>query len=225
MEEVFKFTEKIAKKYPNIPQEELEALNWYPLETAEEIIKLLSEEDRSISKVQETWDDLDSILELEDIYEIVRLLELKYNVKIYLWEKKNNSESLNIWYISLFKGNMEIWEIWTDLYDLWNWDLVDSHLWIELYWDNQWKWYGKMLYKLYKRWSELDSSIYWPEEEFASKNSRIVLLTKMWYELDSVYEMWDFRKLSDKEKRKILEDANRNYYDRQEKSYKFIYIW
>ena len=220
----FIFTEKIIRKYPNIPQEELEALNWYPLETAEKMIKLLLEEDRSDSKVQESWNDLDFILELEDIYEIVRLLELKYNVKIYLWEKKNNSESENNGYISLFKDNMEIWEIWNDLYDLWFGDIVDSHLWIEIYWkDNQWKWYGKILYKLYKRWSELDSSIYWPKEEFASKNSRIVLLTKMWYELDSVYEMWDFRKLSDKEKRQILEDANRNYYDRQMYDYKFIY--
>jgi len=222
---VFEFNNDIIKKYPNIPQEELEALDWYPLEIAEEIIDLLLEEDRSIIKIQEDLDSLDEIFELEDIFEIVRLLELKYNVKIHLWEKKNNSGSLNNGYISLFKGNIEIWEIWTDLYDLWNWDLVDSHLWIELYRDNQWKWYGKMLYKLYKRWSELDSNIYWPEEEFATQNSRIVLLTKMWYELDSVYEMWDIRELSDEEKRQILEDATENYYDRQEKSYKFIYKW
>ena len=220
-------------KYPHIPEELGKSLNGYPEKNAKKILELLWENNWDFCEKQaikpEQIDgieiDLEEILNQDSIEKIKKDLETILWIKIYLWEKKQNSESNNIGYISLYKNNQEVWEIWTDLYCLWHDVYIDSHLWVQIYGDNEWKWYGKLLYKLYKRWSELDKNIFFPEEEYATKNSRILLLKKMWYELDSVYDGYDFKKLNEEEKKIILGNAKKDYYFVQDKIYKFIYIW
>ena len=228
MSDIFEYTDDLQEKYSNVPKEELEALNWLSFEQATELLALLSAdpEDRweyYKSKKLEENNDLDDILDLSDIKKIKELLEKKYWIKIYFWEKKEDSESAYNGYISIFKWNDLVWEIWTDLFNLWNEDYVDSHLWVEVYGEYQWKWFWKLLYKLYKRWSELDENIFFPPEEYATKNSRIKMLLDIWYKLDGVYEKWDFGELTEEEKQKILENIEKNYYDKQNYIYKFIY--
>ena len=222
----FKLNKEIKDKYKNIPKEYLESLEWLEIEKANELLKILSENNFEVQNKKEEINNLDELFDSYSLDELAKLLKKEKWINIYIWEKKEESESWNKWYIAIFsKDNKLIWEIWTDLYNLWNEEYIDSHLWIEVNPEFQWQNYWNILYKLYFKAIEENSNFFFPIEEFANTNSRILLLLKMWYNLESKYDLWEFIILSENEKYKIIKDAKNNYYDKQIYDYKFIYNW
>lgn len=166
---------------------------------------------------------LEKILRIDEIEVLKNSLEKEFDLKIYFSEKKENIETENNWCITIYsKEFILIWEIWTDLYSLDFNNIIDSHLWIKISDDFLWKWFWIILYKLYEKWSKINKNIFYPFEDFAIKNSRITLLLKMWYKLDSRYENWEFKKLSNIEKDVFLAWVRKNYYWEQINIYKLI---
>ena len=102
---------------------------------------------------------------------------------------------------------------------------MDSHLWVEVNPKFQWQSFWTILYKLYKKLTEEQADYFFPSEEFATTNSRILLLQKIWYTLESKYIWWEFIDISEEEKEQIIKEAKENYYDRQKIIYRFIYNW
>jgi len=47
----------------------------------------------------------------------------------------------------------------------------------------------------------------------------------MWYKLEYQYNMWEFIKLLEKQKEKLIKNVKENYYDKQPYDYIFRYFW
>ena len=222
----FKLNKEIKDKFKNIPEDFLKSLEWLKTKKADELLQILSEDNFESYDEKDEINDLDKLFYSYSLDEIAKILKNEKWINIYIWEKKEESESWNKWYIAIFsKTHKLIWEIWTDLYNLWNEEYIDSHLWIEVNPEFQWQNFWNILYKLYFKVAEENWEFFLPIEEFANTNSRILLLIKMWYSLKSKYNLWEFIELSKENKYKIIKDAQKNYYDKQVYDYKFIYTW
>ena len=158
------------------------------------------------------WQTVSNILENFDtdknFNDLIREIEKEKNIEINFWEKNGG-------FVEIYKNKDLVWRIWKTWYKITD-DIIDeNHLWIEVYWEYEWKWYSKLLYKIYYKYSLENDNIFFPEYEFAKKNSRINLLLKLWYKVIWYYTNWFFYPDEDI-------DININdYYWEQDIIYKF----
>lgn len=169
--------------------------------------------------INETGTDIINIVENFwnlSFLDTIEYLEEQLNIKVEYSEKWR-------WQIKLLTNSNDlIWSIWADNYILESNVIDENHLWIEVYWEYQWKKFSNILYNLYKKYSLENSNIFYPEIDFASKNSRISLLLKQWYILKEKYVNWFFIPVNQNDIDIINYDIKNNFYWKQEHSYKFI---
>jgi hypothetical protein len=91
-----------------------------------------------------------------------------------------------------------------------------------MYWISQWKWYSKLLYDLYYKYSLENRNIIYPDYDLAQSNSRINLLLSIWYKIKEIYIEWFFLDVSSDDKNKLLKDIKNNYYWKQWYTYKLV---
>ena len=154
---------------------------------------------------------LDSLNTSNSFLDLKNEVEKKLWIKIYYWDY-NQTDSENKWIIEIYKNNEFVWKIWWDLYSLSYYDFIDSHLWIKVEEKFQNKWFWKLLFYLYSKWTEKNKNIFIPKEEFAQTKSRVLFLLGIWYNLvwKYDYEFWDFKKLWENEITKVIQDAKKN---------------
>jgi len=152
----------------------------------------------------------------ETFIKLVQKIEKEKNIIIKYWYSE--------WgFIEFYsRPNILIWKIWNTSYELDEWNIVDNHLWIEVYWINKWKWLSVLLYDLYYKFSLENDEIIYPNYDFVESNSRIKLLLKRWYKLKEKFINWIFIEISDNEIKRVLDDVEKKYYWRQKYIYKMI---
>jgi hypothetical protein len=182
----------------------------------EEWLWVIWEESPVSNEVENTKQSLLDTIEFLSFEDLKNRIEKEKDIIIKYWTD-------NWWFIEFYtKSNDLIWKIWYDWYELEPNNIDYNHLWIEIYWDYQWKWYSKLLYDLYyKYWLENKEVIY-PEYDLAQSNSRINLLLSIWYKIKEVYINWVFLEVSDEDLNAILKDIKDNYYWSQWHTYKLV---
>lgn len=148
-------------------------------------------------------------IENKSFRESLKIIENEKNIKIKCWND-------NWWFIEFYSNaNVLIWKIWNDWYELEPGNIDNNHLWIEIYWEFQWKGFSKLLYDLYYKYSLENTDIIYPDYDLAQSNSRINLLIKLWYKLKEIFINWYFLELSEYDKINIINDIENNYYWKQ----------
>lgn len=186
------------------------------------------------------WDDPNLDLDKKEgfITEKTEIITTKKNLNNLLWEQSfskimediKNNKNIDIkygekewWFIEFYTKDKDlIWKIRHDWFKLDKYNIDYNHLWIEIYEEYKWKWYSKLLYKLYYAYHLENKNIIFPEYELAKKNSRINLLISIWYKLKEIYINWVFSELDEKEKDIILNNVKKDYYWEQKHTYKLI---
>ena len=216
--------QEYLQNYPN-HKEEILALKNNP--NAEEILKILEEdwgnEESTAVYVEETKreNDMLEILENEEYYP-------KYDEKVFNLLDKWNWEEITKYLeskevtLTINDQRLELdykWKIvgWAEIQDFQLPDGVieTDHLWFEIFPQHQWKWFWKLLFKLYEKWVKEWLFRLFPDIDYTQKWDKAYFFLQNGFEPIEKYDpiSKDWKSLSELEKNYLIEKIKENRYD------------